>query len=96
MGGKIASAGLTMVKFTTEERLDEIVRMHEEAGAMIFNPHRYTLEEGGRQTVDDTQLNFKKEADPKGLLNPGKMISWDEPDFAYDKMYAYPGLKAAE
>jgi FAD/FMN-containing dehydrogenase len=94
--GKVMFAGLSLVKFTTEERLDEIVKMHEDAGAMIFNPHRYTLEEGGRQTVDDRQLRFKREADPKGLLNPGKMIAWDAPDWKYDRMYAYPKLQAAE
>ncbi|MEM1428209.1 MAG: FAD-binding oxidoreductase [Pseudomonadota bacterium] len=95
-GGRCIFAGLTLVKFTTEARLDEIVRRHEEAGAMIFNPHRYTLEEGGRQTVDDRQLDFKREADPKGLLNPGKMIAWDDPNWGYDRMYAYPKLQAAE
>ncbi|MGR3515426.1 MAG: FAD-binding oxidoreductase [Paracoccaceae bacterium] len=95
-GGKVMFAGLSLVKFTTEERLDEIIRIHEEAGAMIFNPHRYTLEEGGRQTVDDRQLKFKQEADPKGLLNPGKMIAWDDPDWSYDRMYAYPKIQAAE
>ena len=84
-----------MVRFTTEERLDEIVRLHEEAGAIIFNPHRYTLEEGGRQSADQRQLDFKREADPKGLLNPGKMITWDNPDHDYSSMYAYPGLQAA-
>lgn len=94
--GKVIFAGLSIVKFTTEERLDEIIRLHEEAGAMIFNPHRYTLEEGGRQSVDDRQLAFKKEADPKGLLNPGKMIAWDDPDWDYSRMYAWPGLQAAE
>ncbi len=94
--GKVMFAGLSLVKFTTEERLDEIVRMHEDAGAMIFNPHRYTLEEGGRQSVDDRQLAFKREADPKGLLNPGKMIAWDDPDWDYAEMYAYPKLQAAE
>ncbi|MEO0359836.1 MAG: FAD-binding oxidoreductase [Pseudomonadota bacterium] len=94
--GKVMFAGLSLVKFTTEKRLDEIVKMHEDAGAMIFNPHRYTLEEGGRQTVDDRQLAFKREADPKGLLNPGKMIAWDDPDWGYDRMYAYPKLQAAE
>ncbi len=94
--GKCMFAGLSLVKFTTEERLDEIVRLHEDAGAMIFNPHRYTLEEGGRQTVDDRQLAFKREADPKGLLNPGKMIAWDDPDWGYDRMYSYPKLQAAE
>ena len=85
--------GLTLVKFTTEERLDKIVAIHEEMGAMNFNPHRYTLEEGGRQSVDERQLDFKREADTKGLLNPGKMIAWDDPDWSYDRMYAWPGLQ---
>jgi hypothetical protein len=91
-GGQVGFAGLTLVKFTSEERLDEIVKAHEAAGALIFNPHRYTLEEGGRQHADPTQLSFKKEADPKGLLNPGKMITWDDPDWKYEQMYAYPQM----
>lgn len=93
--GKVIFAGLPIVKFTSEERLDEIVRIHEAEGCMIFNPHRYTLEEGGRQTVDDRQLRFKREADPKGLLNPGKMISWDEPDFDFKQVYAYKQMQQA-
>ena len=94
--GKVMFAGLPIVKFSTERRLDEIVRLHEEMGCMIFNPHRYTLEEGGRQTVDKRQLDFKREADPKGLLNPGKMIAWDNPGWEFDRMYDYPGMMAAE
>ncbi len=94
-GGKVTMAGLSIVKFTTEERLDAIIRGHEAMGAMVFNPHRYTLEEGGRQAVDATQLQFKREADPKGLLNPGKMITWDDPNWGYDRMYAFPGLRPA-
>ncbi len=95
--GRVAMGGLSLVKFSDEARLDEIVVMHEAEGALIFNPHRYTLEEGGRQATDQRQLDFKREADPKGLLNPGKMIAWDDPDWSYTKMYAWPGLtKAAE
>ncbi len=96
--GKVTSFGLPLVRFTTEERLDEIIRIHEDMGAPIFNPHRYTLEEGGMKTVDPLQLAFKREADPKGLLNPGKMIAWDRPDFdfAEGKSYMFPGLMAAE
>ncbi|MEM6479082.1 MAG: FAD-binding oxidoreductase [Pseudomonadota bacterium] len=94
MNGKVQLGGLTLVNFTSEARLDEIIAIHEENGAMNFNPHRYTLEEGGRQAVDERQLEFKREADPKGLLNPGKMITWDDPDWAYDRMYDWPGLQA--
>ena len=94
--GKVMFAGLPLVTFTTEARLEEIVKLHEEMGCMIFNPHRYTLEEGGRQNVDERQLAFKREADPKGLLNPGKMIAWDDPNWKFERMYDYPGLRAAE
>jgi len=94
--GKMAFAGLTLVKFTTEARLDEIIRQHEAMGCFVFNPHRYTLEEGGRQATDATQLAFKRQADPKGILNPGKMIAWDAPDWDYSRMYSYAGMKAAE
>ncbi len=92
--GKIACAGLPMVRYTSDERLEEIMRQHEEHGCPIFNPHRYTLEEGGMKQTDSVQLAFKKEADPKGLLNPGKMIAWEDPsfDFSAQKTYLFPGL----
>jgi FAD/FMN-containing dehydrogenase len=80
-GGKVCCFGLQLVRFTTEERLAEIIRIHEDAGAPIFNPHTYTLEEGGMKHVDATQLAFKLEADPLGLLNPGKMIAWEDPNW---------------
>ncbi|MEM7044446.1 MAG: FAD-binding oxidoreductase [Pseudomonadota bacterium] len=80
-GGKIACFGLPLVAFTSEERLDEIIRYHEDNGCPIFNPHAFTLEEGGMKAIDRTQLVFKREADPKGLLNPGKMLGFDDPDY---------------
>jgi len=93
--GNITCFGLPLVKFTTEERLDEIVRLYEENGCPIFNPHRYTLEEGGMKQTDDLQLAFKREADPQGLLNPGKMIAWENPDYDYrtGKTYLFKGLE---
>jgi FAD/FMN-containing dehydrogenase len=95
--GKVTCFGLPLVRFTTEERLDEIVRIHEEMGAPIFNPHRYTLEEGGMKQTDEVQLAFKREADPKGLLNPGKMIAWEDPTYDYrsGKTFLFRGLAQA-
>ncbi len=93
--GNVTCFGLPIVRFTTEERLEEIMRIHEEMGCPIFNPHRYTLEEGGMKQTDAVQLAFKREADPRGLLNPGKMIAWEEPDFDYasNQTYLFPGLQ---
>ncbi|MEL6604389.1 MAG: FAD-binding oxidoreductase [Cyanobacteria bacterium J06614_10] len=76
--GRVLPAALQLVRYTTAERLAEIIRYHEEKGAFIANPHTYVLEDGGRKTVDENQLNFKKQVDPYGLLNPGKMRGWME------------------
>ena len=95
--GKVTCFGLPLVRFTTEERLAEIMRIHEEMGAIVFDPHRYTLEEGGMKQTDETQLAFKREADPQGLLNPGKMIAWEDPayDYASGKTFLFRSLSEA-
>jgi FAD/FMN-containing dehydrogenase len=94
--GRIEFAGLPLVRFTTEERLEAIMRDHEAMGAYVFNPHRYTLEEGGMKQTDAIQLAFKRETDPRGLLNPGKMIAFEDPsfDFSAGQSYLFPGLEA--
>ncbi|MEO1399878.1 MAG: FAD-binding oxidoreductase [Cyanobacteria bacterium J06635_1] len=76
--GQNIPAALQLVRYTTEARLNEIIRYHEEQGAFIANPHTYILEDGGRKTVDEVQLAFKAKVDPYGLLNPGKMRGWVE------------------
>ncbi|TPK64663.1 FAD-binding oxidoreductase [Mesorhizobium sp. B2-4-19] len=95
LDGNITCFGLPLVKFTTEARLDEIVRLHEDNGCPIFNPHRYTLEEGGMKQTDAVQLAFKRETDPQGLLNPGKMIAWENPDYDYrsGRTFLFKGLQ---
>jgi SAM-dependent methyltransferase len=93
--GQMVFAGLPIVRYTSEARLEEIIRIHEDNGCLIFNPHRYTLEEGGMKKTDRAQFAFKKEADPNGLLNPGKMIAWDDPDFDFDsgRVWLFSGLQ---
>ncbi|NEP17589.1 MAG: FAD-binding oxidoreductase [Leptolyngbya sp. SIO4C1] len=78
MQGKNIPAALQLVRYTTEARLHEIIRYHEEKGAFIANPHTYILEDGGRKSIDEAQLAFKQKVDPYGLLNPGKMRGWTE------------------
>ncbi len=76
-GGRVTASALPIVRYSTPERLNEIMALHEEAGVMIANPHVYTLEAGSRhKRADADQYGFKREVDPYGLLNPGKMASF--------------------
>ncbi len=90
-GGEIACFGLQLVRYSSDERLLEIIDHHNRHGCPIFNPHEFTLEGGGMKKVDQAQLAFKREADPLGLLNPGKMIGWDDPtyDESQDHRFLY-------
>lgn len=95
--GNVICSGLPMVRYSTEQRLDEIIATFEKVGAPIFNPHRYTLEEGGMKQTNEVQLDFKRQTDPKGLLNPGKMIAWDDPgyDLNTGRLWLFKGLQKA-
>jgi len=80
INGRTIAAALQIVRYTTESRLNEIIRYHEEQGAFIANPHTYILEDGGMKSINVEQLQFKELVDPYGLLNPGKMRAWLERD----------------
>jgi FAD/FMN-containing dehydrogenase len=80
VGGQVTASGLPIVRFTTEERLNEIIAGHRALGISIANPHVFTLEDGvGHKQVDADQFGFKRHADPLGLLNPGKMHTYTAP-----------------
>ena len=79
-GDKAVPAGLQLVRYTTEARLNEIIRDREAAGAFIANPHVYTIEDGGNKQIDPVKVAFKQQVDPYGLLNPGKMRGFEQMD----------------
>jgi FAD/FMN-containing dehydrogenase len=75
--GAVTCTALQVVRFTSPERLRVIMRYHEDNGVRISNPHSYILEDKGPKVVSaDYQLAFKRQSDPHGLLNPGKMSRW--------------------
>ena len=43
---------------------------------MLFDPHVLTVEEGGLGVSDAEQVACKRQLDPAGLLNPGKLRGW--------------------
>jgi hypothetical protein len=75
--GKIIPGAIPLIRFTTEARLNEIIRCCRENGVFVANPHVNNVEDGGRYREDHVQLRVKRRYDPKGLLNPGKMLSFE-------------------
>ena len=74
--GVVIPGAIPMVRFTTEERLNEMIAYCRSIGVFVANPHVNYLEDGGRFRADNIQLLAKQRYDPRGLLNPGKMISF--------------------
>ncbi len=67
------NSSLPLVRFTTAERLTEIMAKLEANGLKVSNPHIYTLEGTGWKRIKADQEGLKREADPHFLLNPGRL-----------------------
>jgi FAD/FMN-containing dehydrogenase len=79
--GRIIPGAIPVVYYTTEKRLNEMIDYCREIGVFVANPHVNNVEGGGRYRDDNIQLLAKRRYDPKGLLNPGKMATF-EPESA--------------
>ena len=76
--GIVIPGAIPVVRFTTEERLNDMISFCRSIGVFVANPHVNYLEDGGRFRADNIQLMAKQKYDPRGLLNPGKMISFQK------------------
>jgi FAD/FMN-containing dehydrogenase len=75
--GQPTCSALPIVRYRDEARLNHIIAAFEANGVFIANPHVFTLEDGSRhKLVDVDHMGFKREVDPMGLLNPGKMRTY--------------------
>ncbi len=75
--GRMIPGAIPLVYFTSEDRLNEMIDCCREIGVFVANPHVNNVEGGGRYRADNVQLITKKRYDPKGLMNPGKMITFE-------------------
>jgi FAD/FMN-containing dehydrogenase len=76
MDGTVQIFALPLVRWTTRERMYRIIAEMEADGCTIYDPHAVTIEDGGMKAIDTAQIDFKKQADPHGLMNPGKTRGW--------------------
>ena len=76
--GALTCSGLQIVRYSTEERLNEIMQIHRDHGVRINNPHAFVVEDGKQGQVNAAAVRMKERLDPMGLLNPGKLRGWDQ------------------
>jgi FAD/FMN-containing dehydrogenase len=76
--GAMNCSGLQLVRYSTDQRLDEIMQIHREHGVYIANPHVWAVEDGKQGQVNPDVVAAKLRFDPAGLLNPGKLRGWEE------------------
>jgi FAD/FMN-containing dehydrogenase len=76
--GDVIPGAIPVVRFSTPERLNEMIEFCRGIGVSVANPHSNHVEGGGRYRPDNIQLQTKRLYDPANLLNPGKMASFTD------------------
>ena len=77
MDGEVQVFALPLVRWRDRDDMYALIAELEQLdGCTIFDPHVVTIEDGGMKQIDDAQIRFKQQADPYGLMNPGKTRGW--------------------
>ena len=76
--GSVRIAALPLVRWRDAALLEQLMDDCRAHGAVVFNPHVITVEDGGLGVVDGDQVAAKQRFDPAGLMNPGKLRGWLE------------------
>ena len=77
MHGHVQIFALPLVKHKGRTEMYKLIEeLESKDGCTIYDPHVYTIEDGGMKEIDNNQIEFKRQADPYGLMNPGKTRGW--------------------
>ena len=78
--GNLTCSGLPLVRYSTEDRLNDIMDIYRSNGVKINNPHVIHIEDGKQGMVRADVVALKRACDPYNLLNPGKLRGWEVRD----------------
>jgi FAD/FMN-containing dehydrogenase len=78
----VGVGAIPLIRYKSEERLNEIIDYCTEIGVFTANPHTFTVEGGGAHPDIEEKRSLKKEVDPRSLMNPGKLVTYPHNPFA--------------
>jgi FAD/FMN-containing dehydrogenase len=83
-GGHVVGSGAPYFVYESPEQMAALVRMMQEAGAVVSNSHTSNVRSVGKKEVSPREIAFKREVDPHNLLNPGRFEIDDTADEKFD------------
>jgi hypothetical protein len=76
-GGQVIAGGLSLLRFESEARLNDLMAYCEADDILIANPHTYYLDDDSRW-YGEAFLRCKQDWDPHNLLNPGHLHALED------------------
>lgn len=70
---QVTCVAMPLLRYAGRERLYSVIARLQSIGVTVRNPHSYMLDYANWQQRGRLQSLFKAEADPHGLMNPGKL-----------------------
>lgn len=84
MSGELVGTGSPYFLYESPEQMAELVRLMQDAGAVVSNSHTSNVRLVGKKEITPRDLAFKRSVDPYGLLNPGRFEAEDADDATFD------------
>ena len=76
--GLTTCSALPLIRFKSEQRINEIHDIARALGIGVANPHINSVGLGNKKALTPEFLKAKREFDPFGLMNPGKLAGVNE------------------
>ncbi len=71
--GEIVAMGSPLISYRDAAQMAEMVALIQASGGVVANSHATGVHEVGIKRITTRDVDFKREMDPFGLLNPGKL-----------------------
>ena len=83
--GDLVGSGSTFVTFTDQSAVNDLVKAMRDMGLRVANPHASNVRGVGKKEIGPREIAFKREVDPKSLLNPGRFEPEEGRDAVIDR-----------
>ena len=71
--GEVVAMGSPQIAYRDPRQMADLVALVQDSGGVVANSHTTGVREVGIKRITSRDVAFKREMDPHGLLNPGKL-----------------------